>query len=238
MSECAFLFAGHLGACLGCLVGLSGQVDEAVDDDAMEFLFVGGTNHLGIAANGVERDENISVDRRFGGVVEGDGVGVVVVLEELPIDFELAFIRAKNVVNFAHLVAVVGRHDANPAADEPRVEHRHFYILRRVMYHAVCAILLFKINLQKPCRKFVRTFFNDLSVANLLCYHGSGNDAQSDNWSYQLGDGSEVGNPGWGNNEKQSYTSNKKNIAVNEDLDDDGEGDGMLRLTASYEEDG
>lgn len=59
-----------------------------------------------------------------------------------------------------------------------------------------------------------------------------------DNWSYQLGDGSEVGNPGWGNNEKQSYTSNKKNIAVNEDLDDDGEGDGMLRLTASYEEDG
>lgn len=58
------------------------------------------------------------------------------------------------------------------------------------------------------------------------------------NWSYQLGDGTEVGNPGWGNNEKQSYTSNKKNIAVNEDLDGDGKGDGMLRLTASYEENG
>ena len=39
-----------------------------------------------------------------------------------------------------------------------------------------------------------------------------------DNWSYQLGDGTEVGNPGWGNSEKQSYTSNKKNIEVNEDL--------------------
>lgn len=59
-----------------------------------------------------------------------------------------------------------------------------------------------------------------------------------DNWSYQLGDGSEVGNPGWGNNEKQSYTSNKKNIAVNEDLNGDGNGDGLLRLTASYEADG
>ena len=58
------------------------------------------------------------------------------------------------------------------------------------------------------------------------------------NWSYQLGDGTEVGNPGWGNNEKQSYTSNKKNIAVNEDLDGDGKGDGMLRLTASYEKNG
>ena len=59
-----------------------------------------------------------------------------------------------------------------------------------------------------------------------------------DNWSYQLGDGSEVGNPGWGNNEKQSYTSNKKNIAVNEDLNGDGNGDGLLRITASYEADG
>lgn len=59
-----------------------------------------------------------------------------------------------------------------------------------------------------------------------------------DNWSYQLGDGTEVGNPGWGNSEKQSYTSNKKNIAVNEDLNGDDEGDGMLRLTASYEENG
>lgn len=59
-----------------------------------------------------------------------------------------------------------------------------------------------------------------------------------DNWSYQLGDGSEVGNPGWGNSEKQSYTGDKKNIAVNEDLDSDGKGDGMLRITASYEEDG
>lgn len=58
------------------------------------------------------------------------------------------------------------------------------------------------------------------------------------NWSYQLGDGTEVGNPGWGNNEKQSYTSNKKNIEVNEDLDGDGKGDGMLRLTASYEKNG
>lgn len=58
------------------------------------------------------------------------------------------------------------------------------------------------------------------------------------NWSYQLGDGTEVGNPGWGNSEKQSYTSNKKNIAVNEDLNGDGDGDGMLRLTASYEENG
>ncbi len=60
-----------------------------------------------------------------------------------------------------------------------------------------------------------------------------------DNWAYQLGDGStDCGNYGWGNNELQSYTDNEKNIAVNEDLNGDSNGDGLLRITASYEEEG
>lgn len=59
------------------------------------------------------------------------------------------------------------------------------------------------------------------------------------NWAYQLGDGStDCGNYGWGNNELQCYTNDKKNIAVNEDLDGDQEGDGVLRITASYEDGG
>jgi beta-glucanase (GH16 family) len=59
-----------------------------------------------------------------------------------------------------------------------------------------------------------------------------------DNWAYQLGDGTtDCGNYGWGNNELQAYTDNKKNIAVNEDLNGDGEGEGVLRITASYEDD-
>ncbi|MBR1930053.1 MAG: S-layer homology domain-containing protein [Lachnospiraceae bacterium] len=58
-----------------------------------------------------------------------------------------------------------------------------------------------------------------------------------DNWAYQLGDGTiDCGNTGWGNAELQAYTGNKKNIAVNEDLTGDGKADGLLRITASYEE--
>ena len=60
-----------------------------------------------------------------------------------------------------------------------------------------------------------------------------------DNWAYQLGDGSvDCNNYGWGNNELQSYSDRKDNIAVNEDLTGDGAGDGFLRITAKYEEDG
>ena len=60
-----------------------------------------------------------------------------------------------------------------------------------------------------------------------------------DNWGYQLGDGTtDCGNYGWGNNELECYTKDARNISVNEDLDGDGVGDGLLRLTASYEENG
>ena len=60
-----------------------------------------------------------------------------------------------------------------------------------------------------------------------------------DNWAYQLGDGTtDCSNPGWGNKELQAYTDKEKNLAVNEDLNGDGDGDGLLRITASYEEDG
>lgn len=34
------------------------------------------------------------------------------------------------------------------------------------------------------------------------------------NWSYMLGDGSQYGNPGWGNNEWQYYTSRPENVFV------------------------
>lgn len=58
-----------------------------------------------------------------------------------------------------------------------------------------------------------------------------------DNWAYQLGDGStDCGNYGWGNNELQCYTNRPENVGVNEDLNDDGKGEGVLRITAKRED--
>ena len=60
-----------------------------------------------------------------------------------------------------------------------------------------------------------------------------------DNWAYQLGDGTtDCSNPGWGNKELQCYTADAKNIGVNEDLNNDSTQDGLLRITAAYEENG
>ncbi len=57
-----------------------------------------------------------------------------------------------------------------------------------------------------------------------------------DNWACQLGDGStDCGNYGWGNNELQCYTDRVENLGVNEDLNGDGNGEGVLRITAKRE---
>lgn len=41
-----------------------------------------------------------------------------------------------------------------------------------------------------------------------------GSDLDLDNWSYQIGDGTDEGIPGWGNNELQYYTDRRSNVRV------------------------
>ena len=66
------LFAGHFGLGFRCFVALSGEVKDAVDEDAAEFGFEGNVSLFGVRTDGVERDENIAVECGGGGVVEGD----------------------------------------------------------------------------------------------------------------------------------------------------------------------
>lgn len=47
------------------------------------------------------------------------------------------------------------------------------------------------------------------------------------NWTYEIGDGTAQGIPGWGNNELQNYTDRQENVVVE---------DGMLKITARQEQ--
>lgn len=49
----------------------------------------------------------------------------------------------------------------------------------------------------------------------------------SSNWTYEIGDGTAQGIPGWGNNELQYYTDRPENVVVE---------DGMLKITARQEQ--
>jgi hypothetical protein len=70
------------GFLLGGLVFVAEQVEHAVDDDAVELFVKGAAELIGIFANAVYADEDIAFDLAFYiGIVEGDDVGVSLVVE-------------------------------------------------------------------------------------------------------------------------------------------------------------
>ena len=77
-------------------------MQDAVDDDAEQLLIVGHPQPLGIRAHGVEADEQVATDACGGAVVEGDDIGVVVVLQELTVDAQDLLVIDEDVVNLPH----------------------------------------------------------------------------------------------------------------------------------------
>ena len=100
--ERVFLFGGHLGFCLWRFISLSCEMQKSVDNNAMELVEKSGSHLFGIAFYSVERDEDVSIYARARGVIKGDDVGIVVVLEELAVDGKNLFIVAEDIVKFAH----------------------------------------------------------------------------------------------------------------------------------------
>ena len=71
-------------------------MQEAVDDDAMEFLFWCDLIEFGISFDGIEADVNVSAERVVFTVIEADVVRVIVVSDEATVDVEHCFIIYEN----------------------------------------------------------------------------------------------------------------------------------------------
>lgn len=69
---------------------------------------------LRICGDCVDADVDVARDDVAGGVVEGDDVGVVVVLQILIVDFKNLFVAAEDVVYFADASFVVAGNGFNP----------------------------------------------------------------------------------------------------------------------------
>ncbi len=113
-SQCTVLGSLHDFALTGSLIVDAAEMEYAVDDGAMQLLIVFGGKLLAIAPHGVEADEEVATDDVALGVVEGDDVGVVVVLQELAVDLEDTLVVAEDVAHVAHLLAIGGGYGAYP----------------------------------------------------------------------------------------------------------------------------
>ena len=85
-----------------------------MDEDAQQFMVKRGGNHLRVAPHGVKRDEDVAIETLGGGVVEGDDIGVVVVLQELAVDRKNLLVVSEQVVDITHTIAVLCRYSTNP----------------------------------------------------------------------------------------------------------------------------
>lgn len=110
----AILGRFHDFAFAGSLVVDAAQVQDAVDNDAVQFAFVRLVELLGVGAHGVQADEQVACDAVSFAIIEGDDIGVVIVLQVLSIHLQDFFIRAEDVGDFAYLLVVGGRYLFHP----------------------------------------------------------------------------------------------------------------------------
>ena len=101
-----------------------------MDDDAMQLMEERCTYLFGIGGNCINRNINIAIYTRARGIIKGDDIRIIVVLQELAIDGEDLLVVAEDIIEFAYGVAILGCGTLNPLLHLVGVDGRHGDIVR------------------------------------------------------------------------------------------------------------
>ena len=99
------------------MVVYAAEVQDAVDDDTVQFLVEGSPKQFGIGAHGVQRNIRVANEHVSLAVVKADMVGVVVVAYELAVDAQYFLVVHKNIVYQINALAVGTGNIIYPEAD-------------------------------------------------------------------------------------------------------------------------
>lgn len=116
------------------------EVEDAMDDDAVEFVVVGFSEEFGIGAHGVEADHDVSIDDVFFIVVESDDIGIKVVTEVLVVDLEYLLVVNKHISHLAHTTSVAGSYGPDPGIGGALLYGGHAHALYIVCNHCLWGI--------------------------------------------------------------------------------------------------
>jgi hypothetical protein len=122
--------AAHLGGFGGGLVALAEEVEDAVDDHAMELLLERHAEPDGVLPYPVDTDHDVARDKTTRDIVEGDDIGIGVVVEVLPIDAEEVLVVAKKIVDVANLLSATHDDLGDPTLDSFGVGQVEIHSLR------------------------------------------------------------------------------------------------------------
>ena len=113
-TEGVFLLGGHLGFGLRGFVRLARQMQQAVDDDSVQLVLEGCTYLLGIAGYRIQGNINIAVYACARGIIKGDDIRIIVMLQELTVHSQNLLVVAEDVIQLAHRVTILRSHRTNP----------------------------------------------------------------------------------------------------------------------------
>lgn len=122
LAEGGFLFGSHLGFGFGSFIRLTREMQQAVDNNTMQLVKKWHTHLLGIGGYRVQRNINIAIHARVRGIIKGDDIGIVVVLEELTINRQNLLIIAEDIVEVAYRVAILRCGALDPLLDFAEVD--------------------------------------------------------------------------------------------------------------------
>lgn len=125
-SQGAVLVGLHDFAFARALVVYAAEVQHAVYYNTVKLSEIIRADTLGVGAYRIKRYEHIAADQASARIVEGDYIRIIIVVEELTVDFYDFVIVAEDVCQFADNSSVVMRYIDEPVAADRRVNLRHF----------------------------------------------------------------------------------------------------------------
>ena len=121
-------------------------MQNAVDNDAMQLAFVGLVELLCIGSHRIKTDEQVSADAVSFRVVEGNDVGVIIVLQVLAVYLQYLFVGTEYVCYFSHFLSVAGCYLFHPFGGFAFLDGRHRYVFGLIGYHGFLTINLHSLD--------------------------------------------------------------------------------------------
>jgi hypothetical protein len=113
-----------LAALFLCFVVNAAKVEDAMDDDTVQFFGEVGVQQFGVCLDCIKADEEVAGDSVPLSIVEGDDIGVVIVLQVLPVYFQNLFVRTEYATDSSRLFTVPRHYRPYPTGDIPTPEGR------------------------------------------------------------------------------------------------------------------
>ena len=103
------------------------EMQNAMNNDAMQLIIVGLAKLLSIAAHRVQRDDDVTIDYITLVIVKRDDVGVVVMAKLLVVDLKNLLVADKHIADLSYTPAIGGCYCFDPSRGRTMIELRHLH---------------------------------------------------------------------------------------------------------------